>query len=159
MGKWFALALLAQRAWNTSGGGPAALCLQSYPKDLVDEGILKAPALFSKLCVLCLVTQRVQLFAAPWTIAQQAPQSMGILQARILSGLPCLPLGDLPDPRIKPMPPASQADSLLAEPPGKPKNTGEGSLSLQQILLTQELNWGLLHCKWILYQLSYQGSP
>ena len=29
----------------------------------------------------------------------------------------------------------------------------------QQIFPTQELNWGLLHCRWILYQLSYQGSP
>ena len=35
-----------------------------------------------------------------------------------------------------------------------------GSLSLlQQIFLTQESNWGLLHCRQILYQLSYQGSP
>ena len=35
-----------------------------------------------------------------------------------------------------------------------------GYLSLLQgIFLTQELNWGLLHCRWILYQLSYQGSP
>ena len=34
------------------------------------------------------------------------------------------------------------------------------SLSLpQQIFLTQELNRGLLYCRWILYQLSYQGSP
>ena len=34
-----------------------------------------------------------------------------------------------------------------------------GSLSLlQQIFLTQELNWGLLHCRQILYQLSYQGT-
>ena len=42
----------------------------------------------------------------------------------------------------------------------EPKNTGVGSLSLfQWIFLTQELNWGLLHCRWILYQLSYQGSP
>ena len=49
--------------------------------------------------------------------------------------------------------------SLPAEPQGKPKNTGVGSLSLlQQIFLTQESNWGLLHCRWILYQLSYQGS-
>ena len=40
------------------------------------------------------------------------------------------------------------------------QNTGVGSLFLlQQIFLTQELNWGLLHCRWILYQLSYQGSP
>ena len=39
-------------------------------------------------------------------------------------------------------------------------NTGMGSLSLfQGILLTQESNQGLLHCRWILYQLSYKGSP
>ena len=40
------------------------------------------------------------------------------------------------------------------------QNTGVDSLSLLQgIFLTQELNHGLLHCRWILYQLSYQGSP
>ena len=40
------------------------------------------------------------------------------------------------------------------------QNTGVGSLSLLQgIVLTQESNWGLLHCRRILYQLSYQGSP
>ena len=51
-------------------------------------------------------------------------------------------------------------DSLAAEPPRKSKNTGVGSLSfLQQIFPTQELNLGLLHCRWILYHLSYQGSP
>ena len=53
-----------------------------------------------------------------------------------------------------------QVDSLPAEPPGKPKNTGVGSLSLlQQIFPTQESNQGLLHCRSTLYQLSYQGSP
>ena len=52
-----------------------------------------------------------------------------------------------------------KTDSLAAEPQGKPKNIGVGSLSLLQgILPTQELNWRLLHCRWILYQLSYQGS-
>ena len=60
----------------------------------------------------------------------------------------------------QPRSPTLQADSLPAEPPGKPRNTGVGSLSLlQQIFPTQELNRGLLHCRWILYQLSYQGSP
>ena len=40
------------------------------------------------------------------------------------------------------------------------QNTGVGSLSLLQgIFPTQELNQDLLHCRWILYQLSYQGSP
>ena len=51
-----------------------------------------------------------------------------------------------------------QAASLPAEPQGKPKNTGVGSLFLlQQIFFTWESNGGLLHCMWILYQLSYQG--
>ena len=40
----------------------------------------------------------------------------------------------------------------------KPKNTGVGSLSLfQQIFLTKESNQGLLHCRWILYELSHEG--
>ena len=66
---------------------------------------------------------------------------------------------DLPNPGIKPRSPALQADSLLSEPPGKPMNIGVGSLSLLQgIFLTQELNRGLLHCRRILYQLSYQVS-
>ena len=49
---------------------------------------------------------------------------------------------------------------LPAKPQGKPKNTTLGSLSfLQGIFPTQELNWGLLRCRWIIYQLSYQGNP
>ena len=52
------------------------------------------------------------------------------------------------------------AGRFFTEPPGKPKNTGVDSLSLlQKIFPTQELNRGFLHCRWILYQLSYQGSP
>ena len=68
--------------------------------------------------------------------------------------------GNLPHPGIKLRSPALQVHSLLSEPPGKPKNTGVGSLSLLQgIFPTQESTRGLLHCRWILYQLSYQGSP
>ena len=56
--------------------------------------------------------------------------------------------------------PALQVASLPSEPPGMPKSTGVGSLSLLQgIFLAQGLNQGLLHCRWILYQLSHQGSP
>ena len=63
----------------------------------------------------------------------------------------------LPSPGIEPRSPSLKVDSLSAEPLGKPKNTGVGSLSLlQRIFLTQESNWGLLHCRWILYQLSYR---
>ena len=66
----------------------------------------------------------------------------GILQARILDGQPFPSPGDLPNPGIKPRSCALQVDSLAAEPQGKPKTTGVGSLSLlQQIFPTQELNW------------------
>ena len=52
------------------------------------------------------------------------------------------PSGDLPNPGIKSKSPALQADSLPSESPGKPKNNGEGNLSLLQgISLCQEPNW------------------
>ena len=83
----------------------------------------------------------------------------GILQARILDWVSSPSPGDLPNPGIDPRSPALQVDYLPVEPQGKPKNTGVGSLFLlQQIFPMQELNRDLLHCKWILYQLSYQGS-
>ena len=76
------------------------------------------------------------------------------------SGQPFPSPGDFPNPGIEPGSPTLQADSLPAEPQGKPKNTGAGSLFLLQgIFLTQELNWSLLYCRRILYHLSYQGSP
>ena len=80
----------------------------------------------------------------------------GILQARIGGGSLSFLQGIFPDPGMEPRSPALQVDSLAAEPQGKPKNTGVGSLSLLQwIFLTQESNWGFLHCRQILLQLSY----
>ena len=58
----------------------------------------------------------------PWGFSRQEYQS----------GLSCPPPRDLPSPGIKPSSPALQADSLLSEPPGKPKNIEVGSLSLLQ---------------------------
>ena len=61
---------------------------------------------------------------------------------------------------MEPRSPALQADSLRAEPQGKRKNTGVGSLSLlQRIFPTQGSNLGLQHCRQILYELSHKGSP
>ena len=75
------------------------------------------------------------------------------------SGLPFPSLGDLPDPGIEPGSSALQVVSLPVAPPGKHKNTGLSSLSLLQgVFPTQESNQGLLHCRRILYQLSYQES-
>ena len=62
---------------------------------------------------------RVRLFATPWTVAYQAPPSMGFSGQEYWSGLPFPSPGDLPDPGIKPWSPAFQADTLTSEPPGK----------------------------------------
>ena len=165
-----------------------------------------------------------------WTVAHQAPLSMGFSRQEYWSGLPCPPPRDLPDPRIelayfttpalagrffttsttweahtvclKVKVKVAQSCLTLCDPMDytdhgilqarilewvafpfsrvsshprdqtqvsriagrfftswatrKPKNTEMSSLSLlQQIFSTQEPNWGLLHCRWILYQLSY----
>ena len=58
------------------------------------------------------------LTATLWTVARQAPLSMGLSQQEYLSGLPFPTTGDLPDPRIEPASPALQVDSLPAELPG-----------------------------------------
>ena len=100
----------------------------------------------------------VRLFATSWTLAYQAPLSMGFSRQGYWSGLPFPSPGALPDPGNEPGSPALQANALPSEPQGKPKNTGVGSRSLLQwIFPTQKSNWGLLHCRQILYQLSHQG--
>ena len=71
--------------------------------------------------------------------------------------MPCCPPGDLSNSGIKPKSLSLQVDSLLPEPPGKPKNRVSSLSFLQGIFPIQELNWGLLHCRQILNQLSYQG--
>ena len=62
--------------------------------------------LFAKSC-LTVVT--------PWTVAYQAPPSMGFSKQECWSGLPFPSPGDLPDPGIEPRSPALQADSLPTE--------------------------------------------
>ena len=52
---------------------------------------------------------RVQLFVTPWTVACQAPLSMGFSRQEYWSGLPFAPLGYLPDTGIKPKSPTLQA--------------------------------------------------
>ena len=60
------------------------------------------------------------MFVTPWTVAHQAPLSMGFSRQEYWSGLPFPSPGDLPNPGIKPGSPALQADSLPSEPPWKP---------------------------------------
>ena len=68
-------------------------------------------------------TQPYLTEATPWTVARQAPLSVGFPRQRYWSGLPFPPPGDLPDPGIEPTSPVSpglQMDSLPAESSGKP---------------------------------------
>ena len=53
---------------------------------------------------------RVRLFATPWTVAHQAPLSMGFSRQEYWSGLPFPSPGDIPDPGIEPRSPLLQAD-------------------------------------------------
>ena len=64
---------------------------------------------------------RVPLFATPWTVAYQAPPSMGFSRQECWSRLPFPSPGDLPNPGIEPWSPALQADALRSEAPGKPQ--------------------------------------
>ena len=59
--------------------------------------------------------------ATLWTVARQAPLSMGFSRQEYWSGLPCLPAGDLLKPLMELESPALQADSLPNETPGKPR--------------------------------------
>ena len=70
----------------------------------------------------------VRLFVTPWTVAYQAPPSMGFSRQECWSGLPFPSPGDLPDPGNKPGSPALWAGALPSEPPGKPILTKEARI-------------------------------
>ena len=103
----------------------------------------------------------VWLFANPWTVVPLTPRLLcpwGFYRQECWSGLPCLPPGDLPNPVIEPRSSALQVDSLPLSHQGSPRilewvayRFPRGSSQLR--------NRGLLNCRQILYQLSYQGGP
>ena len=66
---------------------------------------------------------RVLLFVTPWTVAHQAPPSMGFSRQEYWSWLLFPSPGDIPNPGIEPRSPALQADALTSEPPGSPLAT------------------------------------
>ena len=80
-----------------------------------------------RVCVLSRFSP-VRLFATLWAVARQAPLSMGFSRQQYWSGLPFLPPGELPDPRIEPTSPALAGRFFTGEPPGEPRR---GSESLQ----------------------------
>ena len=71
---------------------------------------------------------RVQLFATPWTVAYQAPLSMGFSRQEYWRGLPFLPPEDLLDPGIEPASPGAPALAggfFITETTGKPTRVVE----------------------------------
>ena len=97
--------------------------------------------------MLCLVAQ-----SCPTLYNPRLPCPWGFYRQEYWSGLLCPPPGDLPNPVIEPKSPALQMDSLPVESPGKPRDTGMGSLSLLQgIFPTQGSNPSLPHCRQMLY--------
>ena len=80
-------------------------------------------------------SSRVQLFATPWTVARQAPLSMGFSRQEYWSGLPCPPPGHLPDPGIKP---TSLMSPALAGEFFTPRDTWEapGTFTKSEMLIS-----------------------
>ena len=110
----------------------------------------------SQLCaVLCLSLSCVWFFANPWTVACQAPLSMGFFRQEYWSGLPLSSLGKIFPTQVSHI--TGRFFTIWATREAQEYWSGYLSL-LQGISLTQESNWGLLHCRRILYQLSHQGS-
>ena len=84
----------------------------------------------------------VWLFVATWTVAHQAPLSMGFPRQEYWSGLPCPSPGHFHDPKIEPRFPALQADSLPFELPGKP----DEGIKIQTTLYTLCIIKTILRC-------------
>ena len=148
-----------------------------------ESPFIKSPLNSMAISCYCLVLvkvkvkslSRVWFFGASWTVACQAPLSMGFSQQGSLSGLPFPSPGDLPHPGIEHRSAALPADSSPSEPPGKPKsspallwphvlmsprllhpwdspgkNTRVGSLPFQGIFLNQGSNLHLRLGRWTL---------
>ena len=81
----------------------------------------------------------------PWTIAHRVPLSMGFFKQEYCWGLPFPSPGDLFEPGIEPGSPALRTDSLLSEPPGKPRGSKESlySKGLWQGERRKMMPWGV----------------
>ena len=99
------------KLWGWFPGGLSTLHLSppTSPLPSCGVGVITGPS-----------PESVRLSATPWTVAPQAPLSMGFSRQEYWSGLPFPSPGDLPNPGIESRSPTLQADTLTSEPPGKP---------------------------------------
>ena len=193
------LCLLHWQADSLSQGPPFLIPISKYLQGgsvlyVSREARATVPRTCVCVCVCAQLLSHTWLFAIPWAIACQAPLSMEFFRQEYWSGLPFLPLGELPDPGFEPTSPASPALAgrfFTTESPGKPLPNTQVSVNhsvvsdslwphglqptrllcpwdfpgkgcchflLQGIFPSQGLNPGILHCRQILYRLSYKGS-
>ena len=110
---------------------------------------------WSGVPMLCLVT---------WSCLTLRPDGLG--PARLLSpgnntgaGFHSLLQGNLPHPGLEPGSPALQVDSLRSEPPGKPKNTGAGSLTLLQGIWRMEPEKMATHSSILAWKIPWTEEP
>ena len=105
---------LLQQIFPSQGSNPSLLHCSQGLYHLSHQGSPRIP-LKAKVKLL----SRVRFFATPWTVAYQAPLSMGFSRQEYWSGVPLPSPGDLTDPGIEPQSPAFQADALTSEPSRK----------------------------------------
>ena len=117
-------ALVWSQGWGLQSGikadcrGHTSVCNDVRPQEFrtlchIVKTDNKVSEMASNMWLVCLVTKSyLTLLRSPWTIACQAPLSMGFLRQEYWRGLPFPTAGDLPDQRMEPMSPAWQVDSL-----------------------------------------------
>ena len=111
---------LLQGIFPTQGSNPGLLHWRQTLYRLSHQGSQKKTK--NKCLSEVKPLSRVRLFVTLWTVAYQAPPSMGFFRQEYWKGLTFPSAGDLPDPGIKPGSPTLQADALPSEPPGKSKS-------------------------------------
>ena len=116
--EWVAMPSSRGSSWprdGTHGSYVSCICRQVLYYTI--SATWEAPEELLKVKVKSL--SRVRLFATPWTVAYQAPPSMGFFRQEYWSGFPFPSPGDLPNPGVEPRFPALEANALTSEPPGK----------------------------------------
>ena len=108
--------------------GSCSLLQGIFPTQESNQGLLHCGQIpyqlsYQRIPTLTVKVKVKSLFATLWTVAYQAPPSMGLSRQEYWSGLPFPSPGDLPDPGIEPRSPTLEADALTSEQPGKPNRT------------------------------------
>ena len=108
--------LISQSEWSKQSAVHFIVCfLRPWRGSVVRVPL----AYFCMTCCAVLSRSIMSDSCNPWTVARQAPLSMGFCWQEYWSGLPFPPPGDLPNPGIEPRSPTLQVNSLPSEPPGK----------------------------------------